>query len=167
MIDNIMTKYIFFWGHRPAPLDVHVFSQWYPSKFMDSDGREYNCCEQYMMYKKALLFGDNDTAKQILATTNPQQIKQLGRQVKHFDENVWNEVKFDIVVEGNTYKFSQNENLKKILMKTNKKIIVEASPYDAIWGIGFAEKDAIKNEHKWGENLLGKAIMKVRDGLFS
>ncbi|SUY42887.1 NADAR family protein [Clostridium perfringens] len=87
--------------------------------------------------------------------------------VKNFNENIWNERKIDIVVKGNIEKFSQNEELKKFLLNTKNKIIVEASPYDSIWGVGLSvNNENITNPNKWsGKNLLGFALMEVRDFL--
>jgi hypothetical protein len=91
-------------------------------------------------------------------------IKKLGRLVKEYDDEVWKEHRFDVVVSGNYAKFTQNEELKKFLLSTGNRIIVEASPKDTIWGIGMDEfdEDAI-NPKKWkGTNLLGFALMEVR-----
>lgn len=76
--------------------------------------------------------------------------------------------KLKIVTEGNYLKFTASEHadvLKKELMETGDRELVEASPFDRIWGIGFREADAEKNRHKWGENLLGRAVMDVRERL--
>lgn len=62
-------------------------------------------------------------------------------------------------------KFSQNPDLKKALVRTGDAILVEASPFDKIWGIGISAKDAQKNKPWEGENLLGKALMEVRDNI--
>ena len=70
-----------------------------------------------------------------------------------------------VVERGNLLKFTQNEHLKKILLGTGERILVEASPTDRIWGIGFNSKDAPGNKDKWGENKLGKALMRVREQL--
>ena len=93
--------------------------------------------------------------------------KKLGRQIKHFDEQIWLEQRFDIVVKGNYLKFSQNPELKQFLLNTSYRVIVEASPVDPIWGIGMAadHRDAA-NPKRWkGLNLLGFALMQVRDQL--
>ncbi len=118
-----------------------------------------------MMYKKALLFEDLSTAEKILQTDDPKKQKALGRKVNGFREDIWNIHKFDIVVKGNLLKFSQNENLKKQLLATEDKILVEGSPYDKIWGVGLKWDDPkILNSANWkGENLLGMALMKTRD----
>ena len=147
-------KYDFFWG---GP-----FSNWYPSIFI-VDGREYNCGEQFMMYWKAMTFDDKETAKKIMALSNPRDQKALGRKVKNYNDNVWAKVRFAIVKRGLKEKFLQNPELKKYLLDRKDKIIVEASPYNRIWGIGYGVTDPniLKEKDKWGENLLGKMLMKI------
>ncbi len=161
--------YTYFWGHQPAKdgsITKSCFSQWWLSPF-EVNGVVYNTAEHWMMCKKAELFDDNIIAAQIVAASNPKEVKQLGRQIKGFDAAAWDAVKFEIVVSGNLHKFSQNEALKKFLLSTGNSILVEASPVDAIWGIGMAEDDKnIINPEQWkGENLLGYALMQVRDRL--
>ena len=154
-----MSNYVFFYG---GP-----FSQWTKSPFTIG-GVRFNTCEQYMMYKKALLFDDTETALEILKTTDPRKQKMLGRQVKNFDDKIWMQHAFDYVVEGNRAKFFQNPDLNKILLDTKGKVLVEASPYDTRWGIGMRVGDyGIQNPVNWkGENLLGFAITQVRKELF-
>lgn len=120
-----------------------------------------------MMAQKANVFGDKEVMTQILAETDQMTIKKLGRLVKNYDDNVWTEKRFQIVVEGNLAKFSQNEDLRHFLLSTGDKILVEASPKDTIWGIGFDEfAPEATNPALWnGENLLGFALMEVRDRL--
>lgn len=141
-------------------------SQWYISPFI-VEGDNYNCCEQYMMAKKADFFKDEKTKVLIMNATEPKEHKSLGRQVKNFDENEWNKVADEIVFQANLAKFSQNPQLKQKLLETKDKIFVECSPYDKIWGNGLNITDTL-NTHpdKWlGTNKLGKAIMKVREVL--
>jgi ribA/ribD-fused uncharacterized protein len=118
-----------------------------------------------MMAQKALLFGDTESFKKILESTNAREMKQLGQKVRNFDQQTWDQHKYDIVKRGNLLKFGQNAEILKNLKETGTKILVEASPFDRIWGIGFTEKEAIANIHKWGQNLLGKALMDVRSEL--
>ena len=156
--------FIFFWsGRKLRKVTKNCFSQWYPSKFIVG-GKEYQYAEQFMMAKKAELFNDIETLHKIMTASSPQTIKKLGREVQHFDPAVWNEKKFEIVVQGNLAKFSQNLELQDFIVSTGNKILVEASPYDKIWGIGLDEKasDAISPERWKGQNLLGFALMKVR-----
>jgi hypothetical protein len=159
---SLTRKYKFFWKARDFE------SQWHPSQFISNDDeniREYSNAEQYMMAQKALLFGDIRIFNLILKTTEPRVIKNLGRQVKNFDNKVWDKHKYDIVVKCNQYKFSQNPSLQKLLIDTGNLILVEASPFDKVWGIGFDAETALDNIDKWGENLLGKALMEVRSKL--
>lgn len=157
-----MDKDIYFWRVNEP---YGYFSQWYKSEFVDNYDIKYNCAEQYMMYKKALLFKDFEVADKILKETEPKNIKALGRKIKNFDDLTWNDFKFDIVKDGNFFKFSQNEDLKKKLLATSDAFIAEASPFDRIWGIGI-DVAAVKAGVTWqGENLLGKAIMQVRNKL--
>ncbi len=151
-------KYFFFWR---GP-----FSQWIPSKFTINNIK-YSHAEQYMMHQKALLFGDNLTAKKILEATDPKEQKRLGRQVKGYDEKIWRENRERIVYDGNYAKFTQNKQSYNKLMNTGNKLLVEASPVDRIWGIGLAEDNPLaKDENTWqGLNLLGKILTKLREDL--
>lgn len=141
-------------------------SQWYISDFV-IDGITYNCCEKRMMHQKAIVFNDMDTASLILNEYDPKEIKKLGRLVKNFNEERWNEVADDIVFNANVAKFSQNENLKKLLISTGDKEIVECSPYDSIWGNGLNITDTLNTpKNNWkGTNRLGMALMRVRKEL--
>lgn len=160
-------KYIFFWSHRPSAdgsITKSCFSQWFDCHFT-VDGVEYSTAEQYMMAQKSLLFGDDKIYNEIMNASHPNQFKSLGRKISGFNEKVWNENKTDIVIKGNIAKFSQNQELKYFLLNTNNRILVEASPYDKIWGIGMKSDDTrCENPTLWdGENLLGFCLMEVRD----
>jgi ribA/ribD-fused uncharacterized protein len=120
-----------------------------------------------MMAHKALLFGDRISFEKIISCNKPGEAKELGRQVLNYDEDVWNTKKFDIVRLGNIHKVNQNAAFAGHLINTGDRILVEASPVDAIWGIGLSQdsKD-IDNIYAWrGQNLLGFALMEVRDFL--
>ena len=161
-------KYLFFWGHRQKGNSVTktCFSQWYESPF-EIDGILYRTAEHYMMAEKARLFNDRHCLDKILNSNNPGEAKKLGRTVKSFQEDVWVKERTRIVVAGNVAKFSQNEELKEFLVNTKNRVLVEASPYDRIWGVGLAvDNFDIENPWKWkGLNLLGFALMQVREKL--
>jgi ribA/ribD-fused uncharacterized protein len=167
-IENITTTkcsdYHLFWGG--------FCSQWASSPF-NANGMYFATAEHWMMIQKALLFEDNEQLQNILADSNPRNAKNYGRRVKNFDPEVWEEVKYDIVLQGNLHKFAE-KNIKgednifrQQLLETGDKIIVEASPYDKIWGIGLHSdhRDACKPLNWKGQNLLGFALMEVRDTL--
>ena len=167
--------YVMFLRHREgAPF--REFSQWFNKNFFSNEDIPYNMeflsefifkqtfsnREQYMMVYKALIFEDFDIADKILHTSDPKIIKALGRNVRNYDEETWGKYKYKIVVNGNYLQFSQDAHMKEILLNTDNKIIIEASPYDRVWGIGYSEKNALLNKDNWGQNLLGKALMEVR-----
>lgn len=165
---NVDNGFIFFWKDKPYyPVGPSCLSQWYHSVFEDESGMLYNNAEQYMMAKKALLFGDEQIYEKILTASTPEQYKALGRQVKGYDDKIWNQNKYQIVLTGNYFKFNQNPELLKYLRSTGNKILVEASPYDTIWGIGMDERhpDADYPDGWKGQNLLGFALMETRDKL--
>jgi len=139
------------------------FSNWYMKDFVYK-GITFNCSEQALMWEKAVLFNDKDIADKILASKDPKQIKALGREVRNFDDSIWSQKRYDIMVDILAEKF-KDEKLKHMLLNTADVIIVEASPLDKIWGVGLAlENPRIYDEEKWnGTNLLGKALMQVRE----
>lgn len=155
---NTADRFHFFWG---GP-----FSQWQKSAF-DLDGKTFNTAEQAMMYSKALLFDDPETAGKIATASDPGRQKALGRQVRNFEETVWQARREEIVYRVNHAKFSQNKGLRRKLFQTGDKLLVEASPNDLIWGIGLdAQKAARTAPEDWpGQNLLGRILTDVRNQL--
>ena len=156
-------EFLFFWSHNT---DTGYLSNWYKSSF-SIDGIDFTTVEKYMMYSKAKLMGDEEIAKEILRINDPAKIKKLGRKVKNWDEDRWVNNRERIVSEALFGKFSQNEELKKKLLKTKGSILVEAAPNDKIWGIGMrsTNKNATQPEKWKGLNLLGKCLMATRDKL--
>lgn len=164
-------KFLFFWGHQPHPsgeVTSSCFSQWWVAPFT-VDGHTYPTAEHWMMAEKARLFEDADMLTQILGAHSPAQAKKFGRQVRNFDQMVWESKRSEIVVAGNLHKFNQHPDLKNFLINTKNRILVEASPRDTIWGIGLSAKNERASvPAQWrGKNLLGFALMEVRAGLNS
>ena len=141
-------------------------SNFWPCKFTEN-GIEYNCSEQYFMAQKAKLFNDTYTENEIMKVHSPKFQKRLGRTVDNFNQSVWDSNCEEIMIRANRLKYSQNPELKQLLVNTGNKEIVEASPYDKIWGIGLNPYDPnVEDKTKWkGENKLGKCLMVVRDEL--
>ena len=162
---RITDKHIFFWGEWP--------SNWYKCHFtVEHNGKtlEFFNSEQYFMWMKAITFGDEETAEKILSKgKNPKTAKALGREVKNYDDNVWNEKRYQVMVDACYFKFSSNEELKSNILSDefNGKHFVESSPIDKIWGVGLGENNPmIDDENNWkGTNLLGKALDEVRERL--
>lgn len=159
-------EFIHFWKPKPDSVNKFCLGQWQISKF-SVDTEDYNCAEQYMMAEKARLFKDEEIEKKIMETSEPKIMKSLGKKVKNFNQKTWDKVKYSIVLNGNYYKFSQNKEMRDFLLSTGNKILVEASPLDKVWGIGLDENNINANSPiDWkGKNLLGFALMEVRDEL--
>ena len=155
---RITDQYLFFWDGWP--------SQWHRSPF-SIDGVSYLCAEQFMMAEKARVFGDAESEAAIMAAEHPRKQKSLGRKVQGFDEARWELVCRGVVYTGNVAKFTQNAELRERLMETGDRVIVEASPFDRVWGIGLGAEDprALDRSQWQGRNWLGIAIMQVRDAL--
>jgi ribA/ribD-fused uncharacterized protein len=151
-------RFVLFWDGWP--------SQWHPSTFVVDDV-SYGCAEQFMMAEKARVFGDLEMLGKILSANSPRLQKALGRRVSNFDADAWNSVCRGIVYRGSLAKFAQNEGLRRKLMATGEKVIVEASPLDRIWGIGLSMDDprALDPAQWLGDNWLGIALMQARQAL--
>ena len=150
-------EFTFFWK------DKDPFSQWHKAGFT-IDGVHFKTAEHYMMYKKAELFKDEEAMKGVLECKHPREVKAWGRRVKNFDSVTWDAHKIHIVYEGNKAKFEQNPHCYEALEKTVGTTLVEASPYDRVWGIGLEETDdRAHNRSTWrGENLLGVVLTDLR-----
>lgn len=151
--------FLFFWGNDPDK----PYSQWYPSPFQQG-GNVFHTAEHWMMYHKAITFHDVEAAQTILGNSDPAFAKRQGRLLKEYNDDIWNKIKYHIVRQGNVLKFSLPQ-FKPILLATGEQILVEASPFDKVWGIGLGVEDEdCANPENWkGENLLGYAIMEARD----
>ena len=158
-----MSKVICF--HKPK--EAYGFlSNWYLSEFT-AEGRRFTSMEQYMMYKKAQTFRDQEAAEKILEISDVSRIKQLGRQVRNYEEFMWEGRRQLIVYRGLLEKFGQNETLKKRLKNTGESLLAECAVQDKIWGIGLSMQDGRRlTPSLWrGRNLLGFALMEVREQL--
>ena len=156
-------------GHTAIDYEFYwngPFSQWFAAR-IEIDGVTFNCAEQAMMYFKAQLFADGETAARILEATEPGAQKALAREVRGFSEEVWAAERFDIVRRINDAKFRQNKGLRRKLFQTGNRRLVEASPLDTIWGMGLDAATARETPPEdWpGQNLLGKALTEVKEAL--
>lgn len=150
-------------AHKQAPGGLACFSQWFRSDFHEGTER-FVSAEQYMMYRKATLFGDAARARDILAARTPLAAMELGREVAGFSEAEWDAAKYEIVLRGNWLKFSQNPAAGDVLRGTGGATIVFAAGSDLAWGSGWSLLEHSRRaETGWpGENLLGEVLMDVR-----
>jgi len=150
--------FTFFWKSR--------LSQWHHAPFVIA-GMTFTHAEQYMMYAKAMLFGDRDAAARVLTAESPAEQQAIGRSVRGFNETVWVLFREAIVFTGNYARFSQNPDQRELLLATRGTTLVEASPHDRIWGIGLAADDPRASyRSQWlGLNLLGESLTRVREVL--
>lgn len=128
------------------------------------DIQNYNSSEQFMMYHKAMIFFDRETAHKIMSTNDVRKIKELGRMVKNFNQEIWGYYRSKIVYEGNKAKFTQNKVLKAALLSTKGTSMVETSIDDSLWSIGLSEHNQLaQNRSTWkGKNLMGEILTRIR-----
>lgn len=137
---------IYFFREHEHPYGF--LSQWFDAPFtaaasssLDPDPDDatqrltFRTAEQYMMYRKALLFGDAEVAEQIMLAITPKEHKALGRKVKNFDGTVWDARREGIVEEGNWSKFCSSKNgarWRDMLLETGDRDLVEVGK--GVWG---------------------------------
>ena len=157
--------------------DEAIFSNWYPSTFtfskedfikylgVDSEKKTFVSVEQGLMFGKAILFEDTDLSMKIMKTDDPKIIKDFGRKVKGYDQDIWASHRYYYATGLILEKFKQNDDLLQILKKTGSATLVEGAWYDDVWGVGLKDTDPLIHDQKnWkGQNLLGKCLMKARD----
>jgi len=149
---------VLFWSGWPsqhAPATFEVCGVW------------YNCTQQYLMAERARMFGDADRLDDIMWSRDPVQQTVLGHAVKNCDEARWRRAVPAMLLRGNMAKYAQNATLKRLLLATHPKVLVQASPYDTVYGVGLTPHDprALDPEHWRGLNLLGTALMQTRQTL--
>jgi ribA/ribD-fused uncharacterized protein len=159
---------LFFGAHRPLPsgkIGTSCLSQLWTAPF-EVDGDTYVTAEHYVMAGKARLFGDEAMAAHILQTPSPEEAIALGREVRGFDRSVWMAARLELVLAANRAKFTHRPELGVYLTQhTGQKILVHTGAGDLVWGIGLAANDIrARSPIQWpGKNLLGFALMEVRD----
>lgn len=155
-------RFVYFWREESP------FSQWHRAPFAHR-GERFVTAEQWMMAAKARVFGDDEVRARVLATEDPAEQKALGRKVRGFDSAVWDARSFGVVYLGNALKFGDGSALREALLATAGYTLVEASPFDRIWGIGLAAEDdlALRRATWRGQNRLGAVLTALREDLLS
>ena len=150
---RITDKFVLFFSNKD------ICSNFYPCN-ITHNGEKFISSEQLFMYLKAKFFKDEEIAKKILLSKTPKEAKSYGREIKNYNNEIWDKERDNIMLTALSYKFDCVSKFREFLKNNKTKIFVEASPYDSIWGIKLSEDnpDAI-NPNKWrGENRLGKCI---------
>ncbi|MGN0978144.1 MAG: NADAR domain-containing protein [Faecousia sp.] len=143
-------------------------SSWYPCGFT-LEGKRYCCPEQYVLEQKALLSGDMQTAGRILSAKDCRELQMFENTGNNVDPRTWDGFRQIVAYRASLAKFRQNPELGEKLLATGDALLAECSESDPIWGIGLALEDAAAEDPgQWqGQNLLGFALMAVRDALRS
>ena len=163
-------KYAYFYQDTP------LTNWWASNPRIPYDGHEFGSSEALFMYLKAKGMGDVDVALQIVEADNDSTLtdkerfakaKKLGRMCK-FDEAIFFEKREEWMYTALSAKYEVDEEFRSVLMSDKYRglTFVEASPWDANWGIkSRATKEVLeKGESAWkGLNLLGKLLTQLRD----
>lgn len=125
------------------------FSNFYESSFI-LDSKEWRTVEHYFQAQKPL---NEEEKERIRKAATPREAKSMGSKVLLRKD--WEEVKLDVMEKACMAKFSQNEELKKMLLSTKPKKLFEHTTRDKFWGDGGGGSK--------GMNMMGKILMKLRD----
>lgn len=163
LVNGVLHNAVFF--HLPEESNGYL-SNWYPAYF-NLDGTTFSSTEQYIMYRKCILFDDRPSAVAVLETHNPAEQQAIGQNASGFVGTVWNGMKQLIAYRGIMAKFSQNDDLKKQLLATGDAYLVECAFTDKIWACGIRLNENERFDiSKWkGQNILGFTLMEVRAAL--
>lgn len=162
LVDGTTVKALGFWGNESP------FSNFYPCEIRiayQNKERVLKTSEHLFMIFKANRFDDLDAIEKIIDAQSPMKAKSIGRSVKEYDDDAWRVERYTYMVQALVLKFSQNDELRERLLATGDIHLVEASPYDAIWGVKLKVNDPkILKQSEWkGKNLLGEALMHARE----
>lgn len=118
-------------------------------------GKEFQTSEHAYQWKK---YADSypNIAQQILEALSPNAAKKIADENKDKVTKEWHDNKVTMMEEILNAKIDQHEKVKRVLLETGNRTIVENSPMDSFWGIG---------PDGTGNNELGKLYMKLRSRL--
>lgn len=151
--------HVYFYSGR------EIYSNWHTTSGQLAHHRAravMDCTERAFMWEKATFFGDDMIAHAILIAKDARETKELGRKIQGYNDREWETVRLGFMTYVNLLKYQQNPAMGDVLRATEKRILVEASPYDGIWGIKRSVEEAAAGATWQGRNLLGEALMTVR-----
>ena len=144
------TSVIEFYSKTP---EYRELSNLFPSPF-EIDGKTWQSVEHYF---QAMKFASNpEYQEQIRLAKTPTTAKQLGSTKEKPIRADWDSYREEVMKKAVRAKFTQNEALKKLLLETGDRPLVEANPTDSYWGYG---------RTKQGKNRMGILLMELRSVL--
>lgn len=156
----------FFFGYKMSFSNFHRCL--YQVELPDPYGKkEMHSVEQLYMFRKAYFFADHSTCKKILEAPDALATKRLGSSIDGFISAIWTIPKVDVMKECLVRKFTDSEQKERLMqcLMESPTILVEASPSDLVWGIGFSKEDGpyiSRDDWGEGENMLGRLLMGLK-----
>lgn len=144
------TTPIEFYSKIPA---YREFSNFFPSAF-DLDGKRWPTTEHYFQAQK--FTATPEYQEEIRLAKTPEKAKSLGASREKPIRADWDQVREDVMKKALKAKFTQNADLKAMLLSTGNRPLVEANPTDSYWGYGRTKK---------GKNRMGILLQQLRDEL--
>ena len=145
--------------------ELNPLSNFHPAPFVYNNIK-YHCTEQLIQHQKAKLFGNKDTAENILNTPDALGCKRLSKEISNYNHDTWKREAKTRCEEGIKAKFFQNSNLRDYLISTGDKKIAECCG-NKFWGMGIPlyEEDCL-NQSKWSQQgLLGEILVNIRTNI--
>ena len=129
-------------------------------------GNRYSCNEQYIQSQKCILFGDEEAEIQIMNSSDPKEMKNIGDSVKNYNHRLWIEKCEEIAIKCTKIKFETHEHARRYLLQTGEKKLGEGTR-SRKWGVGLHISDPkVTDEKEWcGENLMGKILSQTRSNI--
>lgn len=127
----------------------------------------YQSAKQAIYAELAKLFGDQSNLEKIMSAETADEITYSVKNISNEDESKWNEAMTKLIYDVNLAKFNQYTELSGRLIETKNAILGAYEPNDSLIGIGIAPENPLsKNQINWtGQNILGKALMEIRETL--
>lgn len=141
---------IYFYSQREKPYGC--FSNFSAHGFK-LDGFWWATSEHYFQAQK---FAGTNHVELIQRAKTPKDAANMGRDRKRPLRSDWEQVKDEIMTSGVLCKFQTHADIRKILLETGNKPLVEKSPIDYYWGCG---------QDGTGKNRLGEILVLVREQL--
>ena len=148
------------WSSKPATGPINFYNRDDPYyEFTNSynvpvevDKKTWPTTEHYFQAQK---FVGTPYEEQIRHLPWPQQVIEFTQdpKVSRWRRNDWKSVKKDVMYKALLAKFTQHNDLRKLLLGTGERKLIDHNPYDSYWGDG---------GDGTGKNRLGELLMRLR-----